>query len=72
LITNENNLGGTFRATVVGKLITIENQSFQDSFGDTWSVSSNSGALSGNSVQITVKYDFDSIELECIETWNKQ
>lgn len=74
VITNIGGLGSsaTVTADVNGSTIQIPSQSAIDSDGDSWTISSTSGTLSGTSMNITVTYTFGVSNLTCNETWNKQ
>lgn len=72
-----SNIGGlgtsaSVVADIVGSTIQIPSQSAIDSDGDSWTISSTTGTLSGTSVNLTVTYTFGTSNLTCSETWNKQ
>jgi hypothetical protein len=72
VISNLGNLGGSGTGTINGNQVTIDSQNYVDSDGDSWTVSSNAGTLTGATVTITVTYVFAGSTLVCNETWNKQ
>jgi hypothetical protein len=74
VVSNIGGLGSSASvvADVNGSTIQIPSQTAIDSDGDSWTISSTSGTLSGNSINITVTYTFGTSNLTCSETWNKQ
>jgi len=74
VVSNLGNLGSSASAVadITGSSIKINTQNITDSDGDTWSVSSTSGTLSGTTINITITYTFGTNTLTCAETWNKQ
>jgi hypothetical protein len=74
VVSNLGNLGTSAAAVadITGSTIKISTQNITDSDGDTWSVSSSSGTLTGNTISITITYTFGTNTLTCAETWNKQ
>lgn len=74
VVTNIGGLGSSATATadIDGSTIKINSQSVIDSDGDSWTVSSTSGTLSGTSINLTITYTFGVSNLTCSETWNKQ
>ena len=65
-------LGGDALATVSGNSISIASQSVVDTDGDTWTVSSTTGTLSGSTFNFTVTITFGTATQTCEYTFNKQ